>query len=77
MFSGLFLSHAFSIPSSPMYSASVCLVPRILNTFPTAIVLEKKADIRQLTKMILDVNRAMKDIKKKMFERLEQGVNIR
>ena len=47
-----------------------------MNKFPTAIILEKKADPRQLTKMILDVNRVLKDKRQDVWE-TGVGINIR
>lgn len=78
MVSGLF----FVMRHSPFIIPHI-LIERLLGTqarcwvlikCPTAIVLERKGDLRQQTKVIADVTRAMEEMKQ---DTLETGVEIR
>lgn len=66
MFSGLFLSCTIFQSIIPhifrehvLRTQALC---QILNKSPTAILLERKADLKQLTNMTRVVSRAMKNI---------------
>lgn len=77
MVSGLFfvMHHSpFIIPHiliERLHTQARCWV---LIKCPTAIILERKGDIRQQTKVIADVTRAMEEMKQ---DTLETGVEIR